>query len=154
MEIFNDSPSSVLRAEFPGHFENLSDIAAFVRKAAVEAGLDDFSVYSVETAVDEACSNIIEHAYKGKQNGIITITCTITPGELTVELRDTGKSFDPTRVPKPKLDVPLEERQDSGLGLYFINQLMDEVVFSFDQKSGNTLTMKKKASPLQPPNKQ
>lgn len=146
MATSNRSSVSVHRAEFIGHFKNLSDIAAFVRQAAVEAELDDFSIYSVETAVDEACSNIIEHAYKGKQNEIIVITCTITPGELTVELHDRGKSFNPTKVPKPNLDVPLEERPDRGLGLYFINQLVDDVIYTFNEKSGNTLTLKKKRS--------
>lgn len=146
MEISSAS-SEVRYSEFPARYESLAHIAAFVRGAAVEAGLDDFSVYSVETAVDEGCSNIIEHAYGDMENGVIKITCTILPGELIVQLNDTGKRFDPARVPKPRLDVPLEKRKDSGLGLFFIYKLMDEVVFSFDKETGNILTMKKKSAP-------
>ena len=144
MEISNASSSKVLHSKFPGQYESLAPIAAFVRVVAVEAGLDDFSVYSVETAVDEGCSNIIEHAYKRVENGIIEITCIIEPGQLIVELNDNGKPFNPSRVPRPGLDVPLGKRKDNGLGLFFIYRLMDEVTFSFDKNTGNTLTLKKK----------
>lgn len=144
MEISNGLSSSKYQSEFTGQYDSLAEIAEFVRKSAIEAGLDDFSVYSVETAVDEACSNIIEHAYKGKKNGIIKITCNVQPGVLVVVLQDHGKPFDPQKIPKPKLDTPLEKREDHGLGLYFIYQLMDEVHFNFNETSGNTLTMVKR----------
>jgi serine/threonine-protein kinase RsbW len=144
LEISNASSSKVLHSEFPGQYESLAPIAAFVRVVAVEAGLDDFSVYSVETAVDEGCSNIIEHAYKRVENGIIEITCIIEPGQLIVELNDNGKPFNPSRVPRPGLGVPLGKRKDNGLGLFLIYRLMDEVTFSFDKNTGNTLTLKKK----------
>jgi len=53
---------------FPGKYSSLERIGDFVRKIAKEAGFESLSVYSIEMAVDEACSNIIEHAYgeKGK----------------------------------------------------------------------------------------
>ena len=50
-------------ATFSGNFANLGNIRNFYAKAAVEAGLDDKSIYEVQLAVDEAASNIIDHAY-------------------------------------------------------------------------------------------
>ena len=46
---------------FPGRYESLALVAECVRKTAEEAGLDSMAVYEVETAVDEACTNIIEN---------------------------------------------------------------------------------------------
>ena len=48
---------------FPGTFDSLSAIGEFVTRAAKAAGLDVRAVYEVAMAVDEACSNIIEHGY-------------------------------------------------------------------------------------------
>ena len=48
---------------YAGRYENLSEIAAFVRQEANLAGLSFKDTFEVETAVDEAVSNIIEHAY-------------------------------------------------------------------------------------------
>lgn len=127
---------------FPACYKSLAEIAAFVRRAGEDAGLSNFDIYAVETAVDEACSNIIEHGYKGEGRGEITVTIRITRKALKVILKDGGRSFDPDSVPKPRLDAPLEERAAHGLGLYFIRQLMDEVKFDF-HPTGNTLTLVK-----------
>ncbi len=128
---------------FPGRYESLAEIATFVRQAGEDAELSNFDIYAVETAVDEACSNIIEHGYEGEDLGEITVSVEITGESLTVILKDGGRSFDPSGIPDPKLNAPLEEREAHGLGLYFMKQLMDEVRFDFDP-SGNTLTMVKR----------
>ncbi len=128
---------------FPGRYESLTKIASFIREAAREAGLDSFSIYTVETAVDEACTNIIEHSYQGENKGKIDLSCKIERSGLTIILRDDGIPFDPEQVPTPRLEGPLEERQGRGLGLYFMRELMDEVRFDFDEKTGNILTMVK-----------
>jgi serine/threonine-protein kinase RsbW len=51
---------------FPGKFSSLEKISKFVKTEAENAALDDKSIYEVQLAVDEACSNIIEHAYNGE----------------------------------------------------------------------------------------
>lgn len=130
-------------AVFPGRFSSLQDIAEFVRNAAKEAGLDRCATYTVETAVDEACSNIIEHAYGGENKGDIDCTCAIDESRLTIVLMDHGITFDPEAVPLPKTKAALEERKASGLGLYFMRQMMDEVHFDFQKDERNVLTMVK-----------
>jgi serine/threonine-protein kinase RsbW len=116
-----------------------------IHDAAFSAGLDEQSCYQVETAVDEACTNIIEHAYGGENRGAIVIECISSTGILTVKLRDNGKAFDPDQINTPKLDTCLEERPDRGLGLFFIRRWMDSVHFEFSEKHGNQLTMVKRA---------
>ena len=131
----------------PGRFDRLTEIAAFVTQAARAAGLNDDEVFHVEMAVDEACSNIIEHAY-AVQSGDINLACTCsTTGELEIVIRDSGQPFDPVEVPLPNTDAPadLDQLSEGGLGLYFMRKLMDDVRFEFVQGQGNTLTMIKRA---------
>ncbi|MHC1783996.1 MAG: ATP-binding protein [Anaerolineaceae bacterium] len=129
---------------FRGMFINLANIAAFVRLAAKIAGLNEKEIYQVETAVDEACSNIIEHAYSGEDKGDIICCCDPEPGCLTITLKDTGRRFDPSDIPLPDTQCCLEDREPHGLGLYFINQLMDEVAFDFSDPKMNVLVMTKR----------
>lgn len=128
---------------FPGRFDSLAAISEFVGRAAEAAGLHERAVYAVQMAVDEGCTNIIEHAYGGQGRGDIEITWRVSPDKLTVILRDYGRPFDPTSVPSPDLETSLKERNARGLGLYLIRRLMDEVEFEFRPDSGNVLTMVK-----------
>jgi serine/threonine-protein kinase RsbW len=134
----------IQQAEFPGSFASLAPISDFVAQAAQAADLDERAVRAVQLAVDEACSNIIQHAYGGEESGSIDLTCRIEHGRLTVILRDEGRRFDPDSVVPPDLDAPLEERAGGNLGLYFMRNLMDEVRFDFTAQ-GNVLTMVKRA---------
>lgn len=129
---------------FPGNYASLAAIADFVRQAAKDQGLDDFATYMVETAVDEACSNIIEHAYGGENVGEIEVTAQINPDNLTLVLHDKGRPFQPENIPEPDIHASLEEMPGHGLGLFFIRKWMDEVSFSFSQEYGNRLTMVKR----------
>ena len=131
----------------PGRFESLAQIADFVTQAAREAGLNDDDVFHVEMAVDEACSNIIEHAYD-QTKGNIELTCGVPePGNLKIVIRDHGRPFNPEVVPPPNLGqtVDLEAMQAGGLGLYFMRKLMDDVRFEFRPERGNTLVMIKRS---------
>jgi serine/threonine-protein kinase RsbW len=134
--------------EFRACFDCLSEVGVLIHKAAADAGLDERSVYQVETAVDEACSNIIEHAYNGDSDGIIHIECIASPGILTIKLRDKGKPFDPGIIKAPEMNLSLEDRPDHGLGLFFMNRWMDSVRFDFSENDGNVLTMVKKAKQI------
>lgn len=128
---------------FPGNYENLEKIAAFVRQNAQQAGFGDTAMYAIETAVDEACSNIIEHGYGGEGRGEIQCNCKADESGITITLIDQGKKFNPSDADMPKLDVPLKERRAHGLGLYFLHQMMDEILFEHKEGQGNILTMTK-----------
>jgi len=129
---------------FPARYESLTAIDQFIVDAAERAGFANCTVYQVQLAVDEACSNIIEHAYGGEDRGIIECTHRIQGGDLTIVLRDYGQPFDPAAVPEPNINADLEERAEGGLGLYLIYQIMDEVTFDFDSQAGNVLTLVKR----------
>ncbi len=131
----------------PGRFKSLPQIADFIGQVAREAGLDEDNVFHVQMAVDEACSNIVEHAYGAHAQGDITLTCHFEPeSDFVVEIHDTGLPFDPNSVPDPPLGVALEDLPEGGLGLYFMRKLMDALHFEFDAQLGNTLTMVKRRS--------
>ena len=128
----------------PGRFDSLTVINELVTRAAEAAELDARAVYAVQLAVDEACSNIIEHAYDGEGLDPIECCCRVTDQGLTVILRDYGRPFDPTSVPDPDVQASLQDRRIGGLGMYFMRQLMDQVCFDIVPGKSNTLTMEKK----------
>jgi serine/threonine-protein kinase RsbW len=121
----------------------LAKISAFITEAAEYCGLDERATWQVQLAVDEAATNVIQHAYDEENPGDITLGWSCEANRFVVTLRDRGRQFDPESVPPPDISSPLEERQVGGLGLYLITRLMDEARFDFHPQEGNVLTMVK-----------
>jgi serine/threonine-protein kinase RsbW len=128
-EMPSDGPALVLK--LVAQFENLERVRSWVAGCAEEYGLTPAGVYAVQLAVDEAFTNIVEHAYGGECQEKIECTCQITEDGLVVTLRDCGQPFNPNGIPEPDFDANLEAREVGGLGLFFIRHLMDEVEFEF-----------------------
>jgi anti-sigma regulatory factor (Ser/Thr protein kinase) len=124
--------------------ESLSLIADFISRSMSQLGIKA-GVFEVQTAVDEACTNIMKYAYS-EAGGVITITCEMQGTDLVVTIRDMGKPFDPASVPQPDLEADLDRRKIGGLGIYLMRKLMDDVSYSFDAVKGNTLVMRKSIS--------
>lgn len=123
--------------------DELPRVIDFVCQACADAAVPDDVVFACQLAADEACTNIMEHAYQGRTDGEIRISCRVSDDHVTLIFRDFGAAFEPETVERPSLDGALTDRQIGGLGLHFMRSLMDEVRFDFDPIQGNTLTMVK-----------
>ncbi|EFO79566.1 anti-anti-sigma factor [Oscillochloris trichoides DG-6] len=121
----------------------LAKISAFITEAAEQCGLDERATWQVQLAVDEAATNVIQHAYDLEHPGNITLSWACESSRFIITLRDQGRQFDPQSVPEPDISSPLEDRQVGGLGIYLITRLMDEARFDFHPQEGNVLTMVK-----------
>ena len=123
-------------------YGSIPTITQFVAEAARAAFLDEDAVFHCQMAVDEACTNVIEHAYGGEDKGNIEIVCQVEPGRCSIRIVDHGEPFDPTAVPVPIAAASLDDVRPGGIGLHLMKQLMDEVRFEFTEH-GNVLTMVK-----------
>lgn len=124
--------------------KNLEAAADFIAKTMHKLGAGtEKDVFDVQLAVDEALTNIIEHAYNG-QRGEIVIRCALSDSkkEFTVQLIDHGKPFDPKAVAEPDTKAALEDRRRGGLGIFFIKSYIQTVKYAVNVK-GNELTMTK-----------
>lgn len=110
--------------------ENLSEIRDFVSTNALNAGIPAATIDNIILAVDEACTNIIKHAYKLSPQGEIIIRIDYDEEKFTITIIDYGKSFEPERVPLPDLQKYYREHRVGGLGMYLIKSLMDHVEYT------------------------
>jgi serine/threonine-protein kinase RsbW len=129
---------------FPGRYESLEKIRDFVVQAASTAGLNEKAAYEVELAVDEACCNIIDHAYGGEDKGEIECCTEVESDGLQITLKDHGSPFDPKQVTDPQLNVPLGKLKTRGVGLFLMRKMMNEVRYQTNKIGGNIMTLVKK----------
>lgn len=110
--------------------ENLSDIRDFVSSNATKAGIQSTTIDKIILAVDEACTNIIKHAYKLSPKGEIIIKIDYNDKRFTISIIDYGQSFKPDTVPLPDLKKYYREHRVGGLGMYLMKSLMDDVKYT------------------------
>ena len=108
-----------------------------------ELQLDMHVAMKLQVAMEEMVTNVIFYAYPQGTSAEIVLTAESDGAELTFVLSDSGKPFDPTAKDAPDLDVDPMDREQGGMGILIVKNIMNEVSY---QRLGNTnqLTMKKK----------
>ncbi|MFT3894249.1 MAG: ATP-binding protein [Anaerolineales bacterium] len=122
--------------------ESLSVFRQFISDCCSRHQVPDEAVFELKLATDEACTNIIEHGYKGIDPGSIILSFRIELDRILVSITDFGHIFEPAEASKPDVEAALEDRPLGGLGLYLIYQTMDNIEYRASEE-GNTLTFTK-----------
>ena len=130
--------------QVPSSTENLAMIRDFVNRVGEQSGLDESELAQLELAVDEACANVIEHAYGHNKTEEVKVKATFDKDEIRIEVIDTGQGFDPDSVDQEELERLIKKRKTGGLGLRLIRNLMDEVHYEHQPGKVNELRMVKK----------
>jgi serine/threonine-protein kinase RsbW len=139
-----ESVERTFQLHVPSSTENLSMIRDFVGSIGQRAGMDDADIGKLALAVDEACANVIEHAYGSDSTREVTVKAKVDAEAVQIEIVDTGRGFDPKRVEQPDLEQLISKRKSGGLGMRLIQTLMDEVQYEIVPGEKNELRMMKK----------
>jgi len=127
----------------PAYLRLIGDYVAFISR---RMGFPEGEVARIRLAVDEACMNVLHHAYGRDQRAHFSISCAEEEDHLRIVIWDGGPAFDLSHVPRPNLEAPLEKRNIGGLGLYLMRQVMDEVRLE-EQTEGKALILRKRVPP-------
>ncbi len=131
----------VYRGRFPARAEQLKEIRAAVREAALAAGCGEGCAQDMVIAVDEACQNIIRHGYCGDPDGPIELRIERCGATLVFSLFDWAPKVDPAEV-RPR---DLDDLRPGGLGTHLMRETMDECEFVEPPPGcGNVLRMVKR----------
>ncbi|MBN1446757.1 MAG: ATP-binding protein [Bacteroidetes bacterium] len=120
----------------------------FVSDAARRFGFSENEVGKIELAIDEACTNIIKHAYKFNPDGIIEIRISSqkgdsSPTKFVVDIYDSGISFDSSKYTAPDMKEYFKKLRHGGLGIVLMKKLMDEVEYGHMSGQQNSIRLVK-----------
>ena len=113
-------------------------VAAFV--ARLNPTLEEIA--DIKTAVSEAVTNSIIHAYENK-DGRIRIETHIVEDTVTVIVTDYGMGIDNIEKAMEPMYTSKPELERAGRGFAFMEAFMDELVVESEVGKGTTVTMRK-----------
>jgi serine/threonine-protein kinase RsbW len=122
--------------------ESLPIFRSFIADCCSRFAVPEDIILDLKLAVDEACTNIITHGYRGIDPGSIILSFRIESDRILVQITDFGHRFEPAEAPMPDVEAALEDRELGGLGLYLIYQTMDNIDYC-SSDDGNLLTFTK-----------
>jgi len=126
-----------VKITIPSHPKFLSIVRSITSKIGEIYGINETIVNDLKLAVDEACTNIIRHAYKGDTTKKIILKYKLSPIQITVILEDNGIKADINKLKGRNLD----DIKPGGLGIHFIKRVFDVFMLDEKKKKGNRLIL-------------
>ncbi|HPI38213.1 MAG TPA: ATP-binding protein [Ignavibacteriaceae bacterium] len=146
--ILNGTDVNTLRQDTAGlivksRTDNLSRIRKYILDVTGKYGIEQDITDKIILAVDEACTNIIKHAYQSKPDNDIIINAFFKNGKFIINITDFGKGFNPELIPDPDMPSYLKQRRVGGLGMHLMRTLMDKVEYHSQKDKYNKLVLEK-----------
>jgi len=121
----------------------LQAVQAFTKEVARQIGFNTKDIEMILLCLEEAVINVIEHGFDpGEKDFFQVIIEPLTTG-LKIIVKDRGLPYDPNLIPEFKIYSDIEEQTESGLGMFLMRRLMDEVSFQNLGREGKELHLTK-----------
>ncbi len=139
--VLDENAKWIIDLHFPSKASMLKLVRQTTLNVASQCGCTDRIAQDVVIAVDEACQNIIRHAYGGNEGDVI-LSIRQEKDDIVLKLRDFAATVDREKI-KPRA---LDDIRPGGLGTHFINEVMDRVNYlpPPEGEAGNILRMVKR----------
>ncbi len=123
--------SKIVTKKILSRTDHLSEVRSFIADAASTFGFSEEDIANISLAVDEACTNIIKHAYQNAPDKEIEISVIRNKNNFEIRIVDFGRRFNPQEIKAPDLRRNLAQHRRGGLGVYLMRRLMDKVEYNF-----------------------
>ena len=127
-------------------YENLEELRDFIESASINLNLNTDISFALKLTAEEIFTNIIKYGYEGMPTGIINVSLECNEKKAVLIISDYGKHFPPEKAEVPDLNSNAEDRKTGGLGLYFVKELMDNIVYTTGDDNSNLLILEKSLS--------
>lgn len=146
-----DPARSFVTLDLPCKYRFLRMVRQAVTDLCARAGMSELKAASLEMAVDEACSNVMEHSYGGEidtrnesRHPGLRINLIQKDDQVLVEIFDRGRGFNFEEHTIMEPEQYLRDSRERGLGMYIIRKFVDEVSYERGTPYGHCLRMTKR----------
>ena len=124
-------------------YENVAIACDNLRQFCVGQGIQKSIYLKLEICITEALNNVIKHSFLGKAGNDIQLLVQKNNSQLEMKIIESGLPRKKTEKPTLEFDPSdIENLPESGMGLFIIEEIMDETKYISDGKT-NTFTMVK-----------
>jgi serine/threonine-protein kinase RsbW len=128
-------------------FHNAELVQVVVEEALKRLDLDPDDSHWIGIAVREAVANAVKHGNRQDPDKKVEIDFGVEGDSLVIQVLDQGSGFDPAAVADPR--APENVLKPSGRGIFYMQNFMDQIEYSFGPDGGTMVTMRKRLKAAQ-----
>ena len=122
----------------PAEMSSLGAFTEFAHAGARAASLPEAAVHKLDLMLEEVLVNVFRYAYPAGQAGEAEVGYAAAPPDgLRIDVRDSGREFNPLEKEDPDLELGLEERPIGGLGIFLVKTMAESV--SYRRENGRNI---------------
>ena len=142
MEVINS-----IKFTMPSLSVNESEARAVVSSFLIQTDPTVEELSDIRTAVSEAVTNAVVHAYRGTCGNIELTVKLLREREIYIKIKDKGCGISDVDKAMEPLYTTAPEEERSGLGFSVMESFMDKLTVRSMPGKGTTVTMRKRLSP-------
>lgn len=136
-------PMQSFNLKVSNEMKQIIKIMDHLEQLALNGDFSTEEVNDILIATEEICVNVIMYGFPGKQEAHFEVEAWLDKDRLTINVKDNGVPFDPTRFFEYPQEFNIKRGGDGGYGLLLIKELMDEITYRYDSEKGNITTLVK-----------
>lgn len=126
---------NILSITIVNQISELTRLMQAVNQALAEHSLAEDTIFAVDLAIDEMVVNLMRYGYSDAAEHSIEVSLSLLEDAVVVTISDDARPFDPTCVPTPEVDIPIEQRPIGGLGIHLARSVSKSMCY---QRVGST----------------
>lgn len=131
-----------IKIETQANIENLSPIRLCLSTFLSNLNIHMDELVDIKTAISEAVSNAIDHAYESDEKGkIIAIGEIIQENIVQITIQDFGKGIEDVSLAMTPTYTTKAEEEHAGMGFTIMESFMDEVIVDSKVDEGTSITL-------------
>lgn len=131
-----------MQKDFARSYDSLAAIYEFAEEILAANEIGEAVRFPVHLAMEELFTNMVK--YNPDNDGKISVEIDVEGGAVEVALTEFDvDEFDVTRPRKVDTDASLEERKPGGLGLYLLQNIVDELEYDYRDRRSRIRFIKK-----------
>jgi len=140
---FSPTMNSSYTIQLTNDLNEIERLHDFISTICGNHSISEEVQFALNISLDEVVTNVINYGYDDLESHVIDLHFSVGANSISVKVSDNGKAFNPIEQADPDINMPLEQRQIGGLGIFLVRKFMDDI--SYERINGRNILSLRKA---------
>lgn len=123
-------------------FNDIQKLTSDILEKSKTKEYNEDKIGELGVILDDILNNYVSYAFENIQTGYLDVKVKYGNEKICLDIIDNGMLFNPLDLSEPDVDIPMEEREQGGLGVFLVKQFSDSVSYNIDSGKNHLTIIK------------